>query len=314
MIPEGTRKYLLSDAELTTFAAQILTYIRRDIQEFALFGVTPAKIDELEAQREEFMRLPSDASFVTKAILAKEHRIATRDRLLTSMSHVALRFEMAFGAGDTKLKMLETDELGKQTEDTILNRARHFEAAIEEYAAALEDFGQTAEATAEFSSDIISFERAVMAVKEASKARTANTAVRIAKGNEFYVKLTHYTDMGKKVFRKNNPQKLSDYIIYGTATPVSVHGSPANLRLTGTDLLEWDEIDNAVSYAVAISSDGGVTWNKDIPTSDIFLTLPTKHEGRYHYKVRGRNAKGYGEYSEVLETEFSSADSVLVPA
>ncbi len=303
MIPEGTRKYLLSDAELTTFAAQLLTYIRRDMQDFAVFGVTPAKIDELEAQREEFMRLPSDASFVTKAILAKELRSATRDRLLTSMSHVTLRFEMAFGAGDTKLKMLETDELGKQTEDTLLNRARHFEAAIAEYAEALEDFGQTAEATAEFSSDIINFERAIMALKEAGKARTANTALRVAKGNEFYLKLTHYTDMGKKLFKKTNPQKLSDYIIYGAASPVSVHGAPANIRFTGTEILEWDEIDNAVSYAVAISTDNGISWQKDIATSENSLKVPSE-EGKYLYKVRGRNAKGLGEYSEVLEKEF----------
>ncbi|MFN8358652.1 MAG: fibronectin type III domain-containing protein [Candidatus Kapaibacterium sp.] len=314
MITEGTRKYLLSDAELTTFAAQLLTYIRRDIQEFTLFGVTPAKIDELEALREEFMNFPSDASFVTKAILAKEHRASARERLLNSMSHVTLRFEMAFGAGDTKLKELENDELGKQSEDTILNRARHFKAAIEQYAGELEEFGQTAEATAEFSATILAFEQAVIAVKEANKARTSNTADRIAKGNEFYVKLTHYTDMGKKVFRKNNPQKLADYIIYGAAAPVGVHGAPTNLRFTGNDLLEWDEIDNAVSYAVAVSSDGGVTWSKDVTTSDNFYSLPTTPEGKYLYKVRGRNAKGYGEYSEVMEKEFGSVEAVMVPS
>ena len=192
------------------------------------------------------MNFPSDASFVTKAILAKEHRATPANACW--IPWVMLRYDSKWrsGAGDTKLKRIENDELGKAKRRPILNRARHFKAAIEQYAGELEEFGQTAEATAEFSTTILAFEQAVITVKEANKGTHVKHSRPDSKGNEFYVKLNALHRYGRKSFERTIHKKLADYIIYGrlhrsafTALP-RIFVSPAN------DLLEWDEIDNAV--------------------------------------------------------------------
>ncbi len=303
MTTEESRKYILSDAELLSYSARLLNYLRRDIADFIIFGITPAKIEEFEAQRLSFSKIPSDALSGMEATLAKEARKVSREHLITEMSNVALRFALAFGDSHTKLRELEVDKLAQQSDEILANRARHIAASIDSNAAEIEDYGQTEEMTTKYKAAVTDFEAKVIFAQDADDQRLKNTAIRVSKGNELYDKVLNFTNIGKKVYRKKDTLKFSNYVIYGSGAPVSVHGAPANLRFNGTEILEWDEIDNAVSYAVAISTDNGISWQKDIATSENSIKV-TREEGKYLYKVRGRNAKGLGEYSEVLEKEF----------
>ncbi|MFN8360575.1 MAG: fibronectin type III domain-containing protein [Candidatus Kapaibacterium sp.] len=76
--------------------------------------------------------------------------------------------------------------------------------------------------------------------------------------------------------------------------------APSAIRLTSAGILVWDAVSGATSYAVSVSADGGEEWTPDVTTQTNSATVRTEPTGKLYYRVRTRNANGYGEYSVPL--------------
>jgi hypothetical protein len=82
-----------------------------------------------------------------------------------------------------------------------------------------------------------------------------------------------------------------------------VPDAPSGLHLIDSTLA-WTSVQGATSYGVSLSSDGGSNWESDIPASSNSQTVPVLEIGKLYYRVRARNAHGFGEYSGTFEYLF----------
>ena len=84
----------------------------------------------------------------------------------------------------------------------------------------------------------------------------------------------------------------------------SVPAAPSGLHFTDESTLAWTAVANATSYGVGLSYDGGSHWENDFTTDTNSTTVPVAEVGKLYYRVRSRNANGYGEYSGTFEKLF----------
>ncbi|MBS1538465.1 MAG: hypothetical protein JST20_12040 [Bacteroidetes bacterium] len=82
--------------------------------------------------------------------------------------------------------------------------------------------------------------------------------------------------------------------------------APSGLHLDG-ETLAWTAVTGATSYAVGLSYDGGTHWESDFTTDTNSSTVPVADIGKLYYRVRARNANGYGDYSGTFEHLFGLA-------
>jgi len=68
----------------------------------------------------------------------------------------------------------------------------------------------------------------------------------------------------------------------------------------------WHAVDGATSYQIAFSEDGGVVWEELYSGADTDFEFEPP-EGLRQYRVRARNANGYGEWSDIIEYEIEGA-------
>jgi len=68
----------------------------------------------------------------------------------------------------------------------------------------------------------------------------------------------------------------------------------------------WDAVEGATSYQIAFSEDGGEVWEELYTGEEVGYEYEPP-EGMRQYRVRARNADGYGEWSDVVEYEIEGA-------
>ena len=135
--------------------------------------------------------------------------------------------------------------------------------------------------------------------------RDSSTEERIIKGNEIYSLDAIYCEIGKRVYAKSDPAKYNDYIIYTAASPGSLT-APVNFAFDPIIYdLTWDAVENATSYEVQSSTDGtNFTEYWTGPGTD--CTLEEIPSVLTYYRVRARNAGGYGPFSVVVQYNFAA--------
>ncbi|MBS1538650.1 MAG: hypothetical protein JST20_12985 [Bacteroidetes bacterium] len=89
-----------------------------------------------------------------------------------------------------------------------------------------------------------------------------------------------------------------------------VPASPSGLNFSG-ETLSWTSVSGATSYGISLSYDGGTHWEGDFNSDTNSSVVPVAEVGKLYYRVRARNANGYGEYSGTFEHLFglSAADN-----
>jgi len=91
-----------------------------------------------------------------------------------------------------------------------------------------------------------------------------------------------------------------------------VPDAPINFEFNWLDPVlqfRWDPVESATSYQLAFSEDGGEVW-EELYTGEIDSYEYEPPEGLRQYRVRARNADGYGDWSLVIEFEVEGAPPV----
>ncbi|MBS1536831.1 MAG: hypothetical protein JST20_03680, partial [Bacteroidetes bacterium] len=294
MANEIPKNYNMSHAELSVYANQLVTFMLRDLDDFAKFGITTTQTDALQALQDAFQEIPTDEKYQSDATTARVIRDEARELLIDKMDDIALRFRLAFPEGHSPLNQFDISDLSGVDDSNVLLKARNLNSKLPLYTAQLLPHGQTPTVTTEFEETVQDFEDKIRAHISAISKRTQGTEDRTKAGNYLYEFVVDYTDMGKRLYQKKSPAKYQDYIIYGSTPAVAVHGAPSGLHFLDETTLSWTEIDNATSYGVSVSSDGGSHWQADIFTSANYTNVPILSVGKLYYRVRGRNSVGYG--------------------
>jgi len=68
----------------------------------------------------------------------------------------------------------------------------------------------------------------------------------------------------------------------------------------------WYAVEGATSYQIAFSEDGGGVWEELYTGEEVGYEYEPP-EGMRYYRIRARNADGYGDWSDVVEFEIEGA-------
>ncbi|MBS1536872.1 MAG: hypothetical protein JST20_03905, partial [Bacteroidetes bacterium] len=295
------KKYSMTHAELSAYASVLVEFVTRDLTDFADYGITTDDVTALQDMQNAFELYPIDDSFVGLSTIVRAERDAIRAQLLEKIQQIAMRFELAFGTVESPYLQLSIGDISNQSDEAFLLKSRSIISVLTEHAADVLPYGQTAPLTDAYIALAQDLEDKINAVVIANSNRSQATRTRINMGNELYDTVLRFTNIGKLIYQNTNSAKYQDYVIYGSAPAVAVHGAPSGLHFTDETTLAWTAIDNATSYGISVSSDGGSNWQADISTPTNSSSVPTVSVGKLYYKVRGHNSTGYGEYSGTFE-------------
>ncbi len=101
--------------------------------------------------------------------------------------------------------------------------------------------------------------------------------------------------IGKGAYRLDTLTGTRYLLDIGIPIPVATPGS-------GSITINWDDVDDADSYIIQVSSDAGTTWTAlATPTPSTYNHTPVTTGQTRHYRVRAvSTADGAGEWSEVV--------------
>ncbi len=298
------KKYAMSNVELTNFTRTLIVHVTKDLSDFATFGVTEADIEALTSAMTAFQDYPTDEAFTNAAQRARVNRDEARKEVLEKIKHIALRFVLAYKNEVSPYNNLDMWELGRQTDEVILARAQKLGEVLPLYEEKLEYYGQSPAVTASYKSTVKEFEDAISSFIEATAGRSTGARNRIIAGNDLYDRVSRLTSIGKMLYQFKNKQQYQKYVVYGTPISESAPDAPENLNHTTENILEWTPVKDATSYTVFAAPKGSTEWEKIATTkTESFLLPKTLVTAKMQFKVRSRNANGYGDFSEVVVQE-----------
>ena len=296
------RNYNLTDAELCMYTSNLCMYLTRDLSELSIFGVSEPKITALKALGDAFEVFPSDVVLLAYITGKTEEKNALLEQVKEQIRNMATRCQIKWGENSWQESSLGIKGMNQFTEDSLLVAARRVHEQMTEFLPDLGDVGLTQEVLDDFAALNESFEVSRNNLNKKIAERDLKTQERITKGNELYKFVSDYCEIGKRVYAKTNPAKYNDYVIY---TP-SAGGltAPQNLRFSlQTMSLSWDAVTNATSYQLEADNGSGFI---ELYAGEETTFSYTPADGKTLYRVRARNANGFGDFSTVLEQYYYS--------
>ena len=304
-LSNAPRNYNMSDAELCMFTSNLCNTMTRDLTDLADFGITAPKIAALKALGDAFEVLPSDEVLLAYVIAATEAKTAKADLVKEAIRNMVTRCQIKWGVDSWQEKSLGVKGMNKYTDDTLLSAGRRVHSQMTTFLPDLADTGLTQAMLDDMDDLNEEFEVAKNRQYTKTSERDKETVIRINKGNEIYSLVSTYCEIGKRVYAKSDPAKYNDYVIYSAASPGTLT-APTNFAFDPIILdLTWDTVDNATSYEIQSSTDGtNFTEYWTGPGTD--CTLSEIPSTLVYYRVRARNAGGYGPFSVVIHYDFTT--------
>ena len=132
-------------------------------------------------------------------------------------------------------------------------------------------------------------------------SRTEERAIAFNKVWDEMVKI----NAASKIVFKNSPAKIEFYLLYPETTPIGSLTAPVNFTFDAENLIfSWDAVENATSYEFETSTDG-TNYLEYWAGSELSCTLTEVPTTLMYFRVRARNAGGYGPFSSVIEYNFT---------
>lgn len=291
------RKYTLSDGDLALFANTLVIAMTRDLVQFEDYGVTELKIQDLSDLIDEFQALPSDESFLADYSYAVEQRDELRFSIENVLRSISVRAKSVFGTNTAKYRSLKPGNISQMTDSEFLIEARNIHNAAVTNLVALTPEGITALYLTTLETNIENYETTINTVADKKIIRDDASENKVLKGNELYSLVVKYCDYGKTIWNNVSPAKYNDYIIYKTVSPGTLT-APANLQYDQiTGMITWDSVENATSYKVEISYEGGEFEEVYADVSPETYYIPPSSPSTFIIHAMARNSGGLGPVS-----------------
>ncbi|MCX6155223.1 MAG: hypothetical protein NT007_13800 [Candidatus Kapabacteria bacterium] len=308
---DSLRDYRFDDPDLIEFTQHVCDSMTRDITNFGVFGITALAVTNLETLVSAFEIFPTDDYImqdVKSATLSKDQKIEEMKVIIRQM---AARVALHWGNNSPKYKSLGIADMSKLSDAAFLSMARMVYAFMFENKTELAAEGLTTGMLTDMDTKIDALDDAKREQIEKLSFREEKTEERVGKGNEVYGYVTKYCDIGKTIWNGVNAAKYGDYVIYGTGGGGAVV-APTNFAYNfAANLFSWDAQAAATSYQLE-ASDNGVDWSEIYAGADAtHVYIPASGVVK-HYRVRARNASGFGAYA--AELVFAYYDSLAASA
>ncbi|MEN6480624.1 MAG: fibronectin type III domain-containing protein [Anaerolineaceae bacterium] len=287
------------------FTSNLCNTMTRDLADLTDFGITAPKIAALKALGDAFEILPSDEVLVAYVIAATEAKTAKAELVKEAIRNMVTRCQIKWGVDSWQEKSLGVKGMNKYTDDTLLSAGRRVHSQMTTFLPDLADTGLTQAMLDDMDDLNEEFEVAKNSQYTKTSERENDTEIRINKGNEIYSLVSTYCEIGKRVYAKSDPVKYNEYVIYTAASPGGLT-APTNFVFDPITLkFTWDAVENATSYELQFSEDD-ITYAQLWTGTELEFNLSPMLYNLYYFRIRARNAGGFGPFSAVISYDFTT--------
>ena len=299
------RLFNLTFSDLISFAKSFVVVLTRDLTDLSIFGLTAANITTLSGLISDFEEMRTDIEYEGDVMVKTEAKDVIAEQVREQIRFMSVRAESCFGQNSVNYDLFRFNDINQLSDPDLLTALQRITRTSNQYIAQLGAYGVTATLITELEELATAFSASMIAQEQSMDARRIATNERTTSANEIYTLVSSYSNYGKKFYVKTNPAKYNDYIIYTAASPGSLT-APTNFAFDPVILdLTWDAVENATSYEVQSSTDGtNFTEYWTGPGTD--CTLEEIPSVLTYYRVRARNAGGYGAFSVVIHYDFTT--------
>ena len=296
------RNYRLPTNNLINFVHTLSQCMTRDIAEFTEYAVTAADITAMITLANQLNDLPDDDYVLQEYLANVQAKNELAEILMSLTKKLATRVELHYGRNSSQYRNFNISKFIGLTEGEFVTQAGLFSKFLEDNLAALAKEGVTAAMLTEYDGTITALKNQRSVVSDLGIKRKDKTTERIDIGNDLYELVSRYCDIGKRIWKGVNPAKYNEYVIYGHSG--GIIKPPVGLAYRPGDfVVSWQHAENATSYELQYAHDG-VNWIDVYEGDEDAVQYIPAVEGWAYFRCRGRNSKGFGEYSEVLKAGY----------
>ena len=208
------RKYNFNDSKLWAISNRMLIGVRRDISEFAAFGLDQSLIDALKAQSDAYSNLPTDVELNQAKAHATQNKKLHRSQLTQFLRTIILaRVALKFGIDSPVYGSFGAQELYNTTDIEFYFAARKIKRKAQFYFSDLATVGLTASHLRQADAEIEQFFNAIAAQEDAIEERENAVYIRVESGNALFDALCEISALGKRLWNGVDPRKYKSYIL-----------------------------------------------------------------------------------------------------
>lgn len=217
-LEESNSNFNFSYDRLIEICEEKISHMRRDSDEFSVYGIDAAKVDALEEMKDKFADLPTDEELEGEQLEKAETKDSTRKTLEDYLrEQIYSRARGLYGDKSAKYRRFgRSKDLGNMSDGQLQSAARKAIRTATELKSELADRGLTDAIIEGLETAYDAFDAAEAAHDKAISDRDIATEARANDANALYKVLVNYCDTGKAIWQSTSEAKYNDYIIYNT--------------------------------------------------------------------------------------------------
>ena len=299
------KKFILSDSDFYFFVTDGIRRIRELLADFVDYGVTEEKLNILEQKFLEYDALPVNNSEDARLSVHLHNKEMKKQSLLGDILKMEVRLSAKYGKKSIVFEQFGMKSRYTFSDEVLESKSRASYFVLSDHKTELLDYGLTDLVLQDYLNKINDFADARITWLDARASRLKNTNNRINLANEIYKEMQKYYTFGRLIYKFKDKELYNRFVTYGSSKSYKLL-PPSNLSLDNTEIIiNWDSSANATSYQLWRMNDENkwVEIYSGDQTSFKLSELPLKDT---KFKVRARNLKGFGPFSEEYEYKLES--------
>ena len=235
-LKEVKRDYPFADSHTIMLANMIISFILRDITEFAAYAVTVVIVTTYTNEVNAFEVFPTDIELKGKQRVKTEAKEAKRESILGVGRGILARISTVYKEGSAMYDSFGLKGINGMTDSDLLVSVRRAARVADENLAALAGTGIDAAFITAVLAECQSYEDAIKEQKDAIAARDIGAEERVKMGNAIYGKMMDYCGYGQQIWANVSEAKYNDYVIY-TSSGGLVHPIEMSIDAGATEMI-----------------------------------------------------------------------------
>ncbi|WP_153795884.1 hypothetical protein [Foetidibacter luteolus] len=208
------RQYRMPDADLKQLADALVASINRDITYFTTRRITPAQVQEIKEQIQNFDATTTDEEYLGLHMEATEQKDAVAGNLRKALRTIRNMAEVAYN-GKGKYFVFGFEGMVHMNDYHLYRLARR----VVRVGARLQDdlrlqglMDNQLPAIAALATQL---DEAIEHIGDISEQRQFETLDRVTKGNALWAEMNRLASIGRSLFEDTNPALHNDYVLVG---------------------------------------------------------------------------------------------------
>lgn len=200
--------------ELSVFVRSKLMFIRRDIAEFAKYGITEDKLAELENKLTDFDQFATDEEFLGSQIQATREQEAQAETVREAIRAISNRAVLVYGNNTGKYKRFGNKKVSQLEGGNLFYAGHRVAKLARKHFTELQTAGLTDDLINNLDAQVNVYLEKLNNQDDVIEERSIAAEERAEKANDIYRTVVDLCETGKNIWVSTNEAKYNDYIIY----------------------------------------------------------------------------------------------------